>query len=115
MFYMGRRISGEEATRTGLANICVPQDQVRIEVKKLATEIAECAPLAIISTRKTMRSDLADRVASAQPVSNRNRRGCARPKNLRKGSKRHPNVASQIAKAAEKRFADGLHGAKQNL
>jgi len=65
MFYTGRRIGGEEATRIGLTNLCVPQDQVRIEATKLAAEIAECAPLAIISTRKTMRGDLADRVTAA--------------------------------------------------
>ena len=32
LFYTGRRIGGEEATRIGLASVCVPQDQVRAEV-----------------------------------------------------------------------------------
>jgi enoyl-CoA hydratase/carnithine racemase len=62
MFYTGRRIGGEEATRIGLANPCVPQDRVRVEAVKLA---AEGAPLAVISTRKTMRGNLADRVMAA--------------------------------------------------
>jgi enoyl-CoA hydratase/carnithine racemase len=65
MFYTGRRVGGEEAARIGLANICVPHDHVRAEAVKLAIEIAECAPLAIISTRKTMRGNLADRVMTA--------------------------------------------------
>src|ERR1700744_5731142 len=49
----------------GLANICVPQDQVRAEAMKLAAEIAECSPLGLISTRATMRAGLADRVLAA--------------------------------------------------
>ncbi|MEZ5764614.1 MAG: enoyl-CoA hydratase/isomerase family protein [Xanthobacteraceae bacterium] len=65
LFYTGRRIGGEEATRIGLANLCVPQDQVRAAATKLAVEIAESAPLAIAATRKTMRGDLADRVKAA--------------------------------------------------
>jgi enoyl-CoA hydratase/carnithine racemase len=38
---------------------------VRAEAIKLAAEIAESAPLAILSTRKTMRGTLADRVKAA--------------------------------------------------
>ncbi|HKS17789.1 MAG TPA: enoyl-CoA hydratase/isomerase family protein [Bradyrhizobium sp.] len=65
MFYTSRRVTGEEATRIGLASVCVPQDQVRSEAMKLAQEIAECAPLGLISTRATMRAGLADRVLAA--------------------------------------------------
>ena len=65
MFYTSRRVTGEDATRMGLANICVPQDQVRAEAMKLAAEIAECSPLGLISTRATMRAGLADRVLAA--------------------------------------------------
>jgi enoyl-CoA hydratase/carnithine racemase len=65
IFYTSRRVTGEEATRMGLANICVPQDQVRAEAMKLAAEIAECSPLGLISTRATMRAGLADRVLAA--------------------------------------------------
>ena len=65
MFYTSRRVTGEEATRMGLANLCVPQDQVRSEAMKLAQEIAECSPLGLISTRATMRAGLADRVLAA--------------------------------------------------
>jgi enoyl-CoA hydratase/carnithine racemase len=65
IFYTSRRIGGEEATRMGLANVCVPQDQVRAEALKLASEIAECSPLGLLSTRATMRAGLADRVMAA--------------------------------------------------
>jgi enoyl-CoA hydratase/carnithine racemase len=65
IFYTSRRVTGEEATRMGLANVCVPQDQVRAEAAKLAAEIAECSPLGLLSTRATMRDGLADRVMAA--------------------------------------------------
>jgi enoyl-CoA hydratase/carnithine racemase len=65
IFYTSRRVTGEEATRMGLANVCVPQDQVRAEAMKLAAEIAECSPLGLLSTRATMRAGLADRVLAA--------------------------------------------------
>src|SRR5436305_741537 len=51
IFYTSRRVTGEEATRMGLANLCVPQDQVRAEAMKLAAEIAECSPLALAASR----------------------------------------------------------------
>jgi enoyl-CoA hydratase/carnithine racemase len=65
IFYTSRRINGEDATKMGLANVCVPQDQVRAEAMKLANEIAECSPLGLIATRATMRGNLADRVLAA--------------------------------------------------
>ena len=65
MFYTSRRIGGEEALRLGLADVLVPQDQVRAAAQKLAAEIAENAPLAILATRLTMRAGLADRVKAA--------------------------------------------------
>src|SRR2546427_675116 len=65
IFYTSRRVTGEEATRMGLANLCVPQDQVRSEAMKLAAEIAECSPLGLLATRATMRAGLADRVLAA--------------------------------------------------
>ncbi|MDU6747552.1 MAG: enoyl-CoA hydratase-related protein, partial [Bradyrhizobium sp.] len=55
----------EDAYKMGLANECVPQDQVRTAAMKLAAEIAECAPLGLLSTRATMRAGLADRVMAA--------------------------------------------------
>jgi enoyl-CoA hydratase/carnithine racemase len=65
MFYTSRRVPGEEAYAIGLADVLVPQDQVRGAALKLAGEIAENSPLGLISTRMTMRGDLADRVLKA--------------------------------------------------
>jgi enoyl-CoA hydratase/carnithine racemase len=65
IFYTSRRVTGEEAYKMGLANECVPQDQVRSAAMKLAQEIAECSPLGLLSTRATMRAGLADRVMAA--------------------------------------------------
>src|SRR6185437_5182810 len=65
MFYTSRRVTGTDAHAMGLADVLVPQDEVRPAALKLAAEIAENAPLGLISTRATMRGDLADLVAKA--------------------------------------------------
>ena len=65
MFYTSRRVSGEEAYAMGLADVLVPQDQVRDAAIKLAAEIGENSPLGVIATRMTMRNDIADRVRKA--------------------------------------------------
>ena len=65
MFYTSRRVTGEEAFKMGLADVLVPQDQVRAAAQKLAAEIAENAPLGVTETRATMRAGLADRVMKA--------------------------------------------------
>lgn len=65
LMYTGRRITGEQALAIGLADCCVPLDQVRTKAVELATEISQSAPLAIISTRETLRRGLADLVAQA--------------------------------------------------
>ena len=65
LMYTGRRITGEEALTIGLADYCVPLDQVRAKATELATEIAQSGPLAIVATRETLRRGLADAVAAA--------------------------------------------------
>ena len=65
LFYTGRRIAGEEAVAIGLADVLVPQDQVRIEAAKLAREIALSAPLAVQSTRATLRQGLVEQIRLA--------------------------------------------------
>ena len=65
LFYTGRRLTGEEAVKIGLADICVTFDRVRAKAVELATEIAQSGPLAIVATRETLRRGLAEAVARA--------------------------------------------------
>jgi enoyl-CoA hydratase/carnithine racemase len=65
MFYTSRRVPGDEAHAIGLADVLVPQDQVRAASLSLAAEIAENSPLGLIATRATLRGNLAERVRAA--------------------------------------------------
>lgn len=65
MFYTGRRIPGDEAARLGLADMLVPLAEVRSAAQALALEIAQSAPLAVLSTRETMRRGLCDEIEAA--------------------------------------------------
>ncbi len=62
LFYTGRRIGADEALAWGLVDLVVPQAQLRESAIRLAAEMAEGAPLALQSTRKTLRGDLAGQV-----------------------------------------------------
>jgi enoyl-CoA hydratase/carnithine racemase len=65
LFYTGRRIPGDEAVKIGLADILVPQTELRSAATALAQEISQSAPLAIVATRETLRRGLADAVQAA--------------------------------------------------
>jgi enoyl-CoA hydratase/carnithine racemase len=65
LFYTGRRIGGEEAVRIGLADVLVAAEQVRTEAAKLAREIAVSAPIAVQSTRATLRRGLVEQIRLA--------------------------------------------------
>jgi len=62
MCLTSRRVKGEQAFAWGLADAFVELAQVRTAAHELAREIAACAPLAIASTRTTLRAGLADRI-----------------------------------------------------
>src|SRR3984893_11245166 len=62
MFLTGRRIEGKEALAWGLCDQIVDSEDLRDSALALAEEIAEGAPLALLSTRATMRQGLADAV-----------------------------------------------------
>ena len=62
MFMTGRRIDGETAYEWGLADILTDRESLRARAMELAEEIAENAPLAIMSVRATMRAGIAEAV-----------------------------------------------------
>lgn len=59
----GRRVKGEAALALGLVDRLVPAEDLRDAALALAGELAEAAPLALMSTRATLRAGLRDRVA----------------------------------------------------
>jgi enoyl-CoA hydratase/carnithine racemase len=62
LFLTGRRIDGDTALAWGLADQLVSLENLRPAAMALAHEIAENAPLAVLSVRATLREGLADAV-----------------------------------------------------
>ena len=62
VLYSAKRYKGEEAVAVGLADECVPSEQVRERALEVATEIAANAPLALRAIKSTLRLGLGDRV-----------------------------------------------------
>lgn len=65
MLFTGRRINGETALSTGLADRLVAKQDVRMAAIQLAAEISESAPLAVQAIRKTQRLELLSELPSA--------------------------------------------------
>jgi enoyl-CoA hydratase/carnithine racemase len=63
LFYTGRRITGADAVAIGLADELVARSDVDARAMALAQEIAASAPLAVETTRATLREGLADHIA----------------------------------------------------
>ncbi|KTT71408.1 enoyl-CoA hydratase/isomerase family protein [Sphingomonas endophytica] len=62
MLLTARRVKAQEALRIGLVDQIAPLAEVRAVAQGLAAEIAANAPLAVESTRATLRAGLADAV-----------------------------------------------------
>lgn len=62
MFLTARRVKGEEAFEMGLMDLMSTLDTLRQDAWDLAREIAVNSPLALTSTRDTLRASLADAV-----------------------------------------------------
>jgi len=62
MCLTGRRVKGEEALQWGLVDELVPLEELHSAALRLAREIAESAPLAVVATRATLRAELANAV-----------------------------------------------------
>ena len=62
MLLTGRRVGPDEAMAMGLGDVKSSAERIREDAITLAGEIAEAAPLAVESTRHTLRQGLADAV-----------------------------------------------------
>lgn len=59
IWYLCRRYSGQEAADMGLANICVPDDELDSTVQEWAEEICERSPTAIAIAKRSFNMDTA--------------------------------------------------------
>ena len=59
IWYLCRRYSGREAEEMGLANICVPDDELDATVEAWAEEICERSPTAIAIAKRSFNMDTA--------------------------------------------------------
>jgi 2-(1,2-epoxy-1,2-dihydrophenyl)acetyl-CoA isomerase len=62
LLYTGGQVKGEEALAIGLADRCVPADELRSTARAFAADIAAAGPLAVLAIKETMRGDLAARI-----------------------------------------------------
>ena len=63
--YLCRRYSGEEAVAMGLANVCVPHEQLDAEVQKWGEELCERSPTALAIAKRSFNMDTAHQAGIA--------------------------------------------------
>jgi enoyl-CoA hydratase/carnithine racemase len=87
MFLTGERYGAEEALRMGLIDEVVSASDLLPRANALAAAIAENAPLAVRSTRQTLRADLATAVRVATDHEFREQQWLMRTDDFREGVK----------------------------
>jgi enoyl-CoA hydratase/carnithine racemase len=87
LFYTGRRVTGDEAVAMGMADVLVPLAEVRSAATALATEIAQSAPLAVQSTRETVRRGFADAAERATERELTEQEWCRKTADFKEGVK----------------------------
>ena len=65
IWYLNRRYSGAEAVAMGLANFCVPHDQLDAEVQKIGEELCERSPTALAIAKRSFNADTAHQAGIA--------------------------------------------------
>ena len=65
IWYLNKRYSGEEAVAMGLANICVPHEQLDATVQEWAETICERSPTAIAIAKRSFNMDTAHQAGIA--------------------------------------------------
>ena len=87
MFLTGRRINGETAQEWGLGDIYTDTDNVRSAAIELAQEIAENAPLALLSVREQMRPNIAEAVNDVTNIESREQKWLQQTSDHKEGIK----------------------------
>ena len=87
MFLTGRRINGETAQECGLGDIYTDTDNVRSAAIELAQEIAENAPLALLSVREQMRPNIAEAVNDVTTIESREQKWLQQTSDHKEGIK----------------------------
>jgi 2-ketocyclohexanecarboxyl-CoA hydrolase len=65
IWYMCRRYSGPEAAAMGLANVCVPPEQLDAEVQKWGEQLCERSPTALAIAKRSFNMDTAHQAGIA--------------------------------------------------